>query len=134
MTAQVGETLIFEGEEISIAVSPLLPKHHLGIIQLENKDIEDRNSLIGSTACQRGYIGTWEIKNGQFYLVNLVGRYKMISNGPILADWFSGVIRVPQGKLVYCDRAGSKVYEQEIHLKIAQGKVVETTIVDTAST
>lgn len=132
MTAQVGEILIFDGEEMSMAFCPPLPDRHSSIIELEDKDIEnDDDSFIRSTACWRGYIGTWEVKNGQFYLIGITGRYKMTDKNPILADWFSGVIQAPKGELlhsVYMDF--DSIYEQEIHLKIEKGKVVKSEVID----
>ena len=98
MTAQVHERLTLEGRETSMAFCPPLPEHHERIIELTSTELEENiPNFIFSTACWRGYIGTWEIKDGQFYLVNLVGRYK-VEGEPILADWFSGVIRIPQGE------------------------------------
>ncbi|MCU0546020.1 MAG: hypothetical protein MUE44_28280 [Oscillatoriaceae cyanobacterium Prado104] len=130
MTVQIGEKLIFDGTETSISFCPPLPDRHSGIIQLEVKDIEFDNPVIGSTACGRGYIGTWAIENGYFYLVDLVGQYKMTDKHPLLADWFSGEIQVPQGELIYCDRAGLRVYDLEIHIKIEKGKVIDSKIID----
>ena len=130
MTAQVDEILIFDGNKTSITFHPPLPDSHPGIIKVNNQDIRNNNSVISSTACWRGYIGTWEIQNDRLYLIDIVGCYQMTDNNPIFADWVSGLMRVPQGKLVYCDRSGAKVYEQEIHLRIEQGKVIESTLID----
>jgi hypothetical protein len=130
MTAQVDEILIFDENRTSITFHPPLPNSHPGIMKVDEKDIKGDISVIGSTACWRGYIGTWEIKNEKLYLINILGYYQMIDNHPIFADWVSGLIRVPQGKLMYCDRSGHKVYEQEVHLRIEQGKVIESTLID----
>lgn len=130
MTAQVDENLIFDGNKTSIAFHPPLPSSHPGIIKVDNRNSKNVAPIIGSTACCRGYIGTWEIRNDQLYLIDIVGCYQMIDNNPIFADWVSGLMRVPQGKLVYCDRSGAKVYEQEIHLRIEQGMVIESTLID----
>ena len=129
MTAQAHETLIFEGRKTSMAFCPPLPQRHPRIIELTSEEIED--GITSSTACWRGYIGTWEIKDGQFYLVNLIGRYKLIGKEPIPADWFSGVIRIPKGKVLHYVHMGfGSVYEQEIHVKIEKGKVVKSRVID----
>ncbi|MGL5062232.1 MAG: hypothetical protein ACRC62_19830 [Microcoleus sp.] len=133
MTAQICEKLIFDGRETSIYFCPPLPDRHPSIIQLEPQNIECDNSVIGSTACGRGYLGIWAIENGHFYLVDLVGQYKMTDKQPILADWFSGTIRVPQGELIYFDRTGLKVYDREIHVTIEKGKVMRSEFVDNRS-
>ncbi len=87
--------------------------------------------MVFTTACWRGYIGTWEIKDGRFYLVNITGRYKIIGNDPIPADWFTGVIQIPQGEVLHYVHMGfGSVYEQEIHVKIEKGKVVKSRVID----
>lgn len=136
MTAQADEILIFDGKETLISSWPPLPRQHPGIIQRKeeiDQNIQNLAPIIGSTACWRGYIGTWKIQDEQLYLINLVGCYEMVDTHPIFADWVSGLIRVPQGKLLYGDRSGTKVYAQEIHLRIEQGKVIESTLIDSSS-
>jgi hypothetical protein len=130
MTAQVDEVLIFNGKKTSIAFHPPLPNSHPSILKVDQSDVKKIDPVIGSSACWRGYIGTWEIQNDRLYLVGIVGCYQMMDNKPIFADWVNGLIRIPQGKLVYCDRSGAKIYEQEIHLRIEQGKVIQSTIID----
>lgn len=127
MTAQVHEKLQYNGEESSMAFCPPLPENHPRIIQLEDDEIERTDSIIFSTACWRQYIGEWEIKDGKFYLVNILGRYKMVGNTPIFADWFSGVIVIPRGKMLrYVHMGFASVFEEEIHVEIKQGIVIKT--------
>ncbi|MGG6293690.1 hypothetical protein ACQ4M4_04640 [Leptolyngbya sp. AN02str] len=111
MTAQVDEILLFNGNKTSITFHSPLPNSHPGIIKVDNKDSKNVDPVIGSTACWRGYTDIWEIQNDQLYLIDIVGCYQMIDTNPIFADWVSGLMHVPQGKLVYCDRSGAKVYE-----------------------
>jgi hypothetical protein len=133
MTAQVHERLILEGEETSMAFCPPLPENHARIRELDSAELE-RASLPGiltSTACWRGYVGTWEIKGGWFYLVDIVGRYRLDGSGPILADWFTGVIRIPRGeRLHYVHMGFGSVYEEELHVKIEKGEVVRSRVFD----
>src|SRR5574341_1496175 len=84
-----------------------------------------------SMAFWRGYVGTWELREGLFYLLGLTGRYKLIGDGPLLADWFSGVIRIPRGNLLHYVHLGfGSVYGEEIHVKIERGEVTASRIVD----
>ena len=84
-----------------------------------------------STACWRGYVGSWEIKNDKFYLTGLSGEYQLIGEEPLLADWFTGVIRVPQGEMLrYVHMGFGSVYEEELHIKIVKGKVVKRRKID----
>jgi hypothetical protein len=133
MTAQVKEKLTYEGEAMSMAFCPPIPQEHPRIktyelIELEHKDID---GFIFSTACWRRYIGTWEIKDDQFYLVSVEGIYEVVGKEPILADWFTGVLRIPKGqRLQYVHMGFGSVYEEEIHVKIEAGKVVKKRTID----
>jgi hypothetical protein len=131
MTAQVHEKLIYEGEELSMTYCPLLPLDDPRIRILSEDEFDHSNPIVFSTACWRGYIGTWEIKDGKFYLVDLVGRYEMVEEQPMHADWFSGVIRIPRGEILqYVHMGFGSVYEEELHVQIEKGMVVESSTID----
>ncbi len=80
--------------------------------------------MIFSTACWRRYRGTWEIKNDRFYLNRLVGQVRLAKPGPLFADWFTGVLRVPLGEqILYVHMGFGSVYEQEMHVMVEHGIV-----------
>lgn len=86
-----------------------------------------------STALWREYIGTWKIKDEHLLLVSLKGRFVLIRKGPILADWFSGVITVARGKCLQYIHAGfGSIYEQYEYIAIENGIVVDSFVVDNA--
>lgn len=63
--------------------------------------------------------------------MDIEGRYKLVSDGPIFADWFSGVLRIPKGEVLrYAHMGFATIYEQELLVKIEQGVVVATELVD----
>ncbi|MBX3061336.1 MAG: hypothetical protein KF726_00070 [Anaerolineae bacterium] len=133
MTAQLHEILIYEGAEMSMAFCPPIPTDHPRIKRLTAEEIKDEphHPFIFSTACWRRYVGTWEIRDWQFYLVKLVGIYKVIGDEPIPATWFTGVIRVPRGEMLHYVHMGfGSVYEQELHMKIEAGEVVRSRVID----
>lgn len=139
MTAQIPEKLIIEGKESFMTFCPPLPDD-LGIITqltreefLEGRKSGQINQIVGSTACWRGYIGTWEIKDGKFYLKKLEGRVRLTKEEPVFFDWFSGVLRIPQGKMLHYVHMGfGSIYEQELYIRIEKGVVVDQYTVDTA--
>ena len=119
MTAQSHEKLILNGEKCSMAFCPPIPEN------LDNI-IVNPDHYISSTACWRDYIGEWEIKEGKFYLNNISGRLKQVDTEPIFAEWFSGVIRIPKGEVIFGVNMGfGSVYEKEIHIKIVKGIVIK---------
>jgi hypothetical protein len=133
MTAQIREQLIIDGEETSMAFCPPLPEDHPRVFEPgPDKVVGDAADIfLFSTACWRGYQGTWEIKGGRFYLVALCGRYQLRPGDPVLADWFSGILRVPKGeRILYVHMGFGSVYEQELHIKIEKGEVVTTRVID----
>lgn len=133
MTAQIPEQLILDGEETSMAFCPDLPEGDPRIEErrLERLPIDAPDAVLGSTACWRRYQGTWEIRDGRFYLVDIRGCFRLREGVPILADWFSGILRVPRGEMLqYVHMGFGSVYEQEVHIKIEEGLVVATRVID----
>ena len=133
MTAQIHEGLIIDGKVTSMACCPSFPEEHPRIYELSpDEALRDEGSLFYQCSnCWRGYRGTWEIKNERFYLVRLNGRFQLRGSTPVLADWFSGILRVPMGEiLVYVHMGFGSVYEQELHIKVENGVVVMARTID----
>ncbi len=140
MTAQIHEKLIIDGQEFRMAFCPPLPKGSSDIAKVGyrtlRQDIKDQKlpNIVCSSACWRGYVGTWEIKDGKLYLNEIIGRYKKISDQPLFANWFSGVLRIPSGKLMQPIHMGfGTVYEKELHIKIEEGVVIKEREIDNSS-
>lgn len=126
MTAQIHELLILNGEETSMAFCPLLPENDPRIVELTDDEIDCENIIL-STACWRQYLGTWEIKNDKFYLLNIDGRFKLADDTPVFADWFTGTLKIPQGKrLEYVHMGYESVYEKEVQIRIEKGIVTDS--------
>lgn len=133
MTAQIGETLILDGEVRRMDFCPPLPIDTPHLAPTPEEDL-----IGGSTACWRGYVATWEIADDAFYLTDIHGPitdapppWRKITPGRILATWFSGVLRINQGKrLQYVHMGFGSTYEEELHIKIEQGRVVGRRVID----
>jgi hypothetical protein len=91
------------------------------------------------TALWRGYVGQWEISENRLYLVGLEGKLRkgdtkasletFFPGSPkrVLADWYSGEIRVPQGKLLdYVHGGYASTYEVDLFLSIKNGVVTKS--------
>lgn len=137
-TAQHPDYLVYQGETFPMFSNPLESFFD------EKNPRPNHLFPFGSTACWRGYIATWKIEDRQLYLVKLKdcsppseaqeiplsgvfpGR-----KGPIKADWYSGTLRIPQGKqLLYVHMGYGSVYEKELFLTIERGKVVREQVID----
>ena len=133
MTAQVNEKLIYNGVETEMAFSPPIPHPDKDsrFEEVSDEEAMKDDSIILSTACWRGYIGTWEIQDDKFLLVRLRGKLRIVASTPILADWFTGVLRVPHGEVLAYRHMGFKsIYERETLVKVEQGKVIKNREID----
>jgi len=102
-TSQVAEVIIVNDEPIPLLAEPLAP-------MLEQQKVADNlHAALGgwcTTANWRGYVGTWEIRDGALYLVKLASRCHEPSEVPLdavipgasspqRAYWFSGNLTIP---------------------------------------
>lgn len=130
MTAQVHEKLVLDDRLCGMSCCPGLPEGHPRIVASHTRD-ETCPDIVYSTACWRGYIGTWAIVGERFFLVKLVGRLRLVGDEPLFADWFTGTLRVPTGKLIHYVHGGfESVYEGELHIRVERGVVVGRRTVD----
>ena len=132
MTIQAGEILSYNGEKTTIATEPLKS-------YLETRS--DVGFIFKSTGLVRGYIGTWEIKNNQLYLISLLGfvdnnkkvdlSYLFPNITEVFADWFSGDIRIPEGELLKKINLGyASVFEKDRILSFKEGIIIGETVKD----
>ncbi len=128
MTAQISERLIFERQQVALLSNPLYDYFALGG---SNPGFEST-----STALWRGYVGTWEILNDRLYLVELRGTLKSGDDATlesvfpgfkdrVFAHWFSGRLRIPQGKrLEYVHMGYASTFERDVLLTLQNGVVL----------
>ena len=121
MTTQVNEQIIIDGKEYPLINCPPLPEDD-SIIQRNSNELYEK-----STACHRGYVGYWEIKNDKLYLIDFSSpNYELIESPPIFADWINGQIMFGTGnKISSSSWVSAYDYEAEIHLTIENGLVIK---------
>ena len=137
MTVQVEEVLIYNGEEYILESEPLTP-------YLEKHNIFFH---VTSSDCWRGYRGYWLIEDGCLYLTNLSahiakdcnrwGRekvgldYLFPGQNKVLAEWFSGKLRLPYGRRIPCVHGWRDFYyEKELIIEFVNGKCVSSRDID----
>ena len=133
MTAQIAESLRYEGQVLSMCCEPLSDYFELAGVE--------PGLQATCTAVWRGYVGTWEVVDRRLYLVELEGEFKdgrqasLASFFPehpsrVFAHWYSGTIRVPQGELLHYRHSGyASVYERDLLLEVREGEVVGSQVV-----
>ena len=92
-----------------------------------------------NTATWRGYIATWEIDRGILYLKAIrawtyQGEVRLEElfpgqKGPVAATWFTGKLRVPQGKILKT-AVPHPIYERYLMITVAKGKVISQEVID----
>lgn len=127
MTAQVTEDLLYKNQRLSMCNEPL------ALWVSINK--EKCNFGTTSSACWRGYVGTWQVINNHLYLIEL----SAVSGGgdrlslsdvfdgqeKVFAHWFNGEVRCPEGKLLnYVHGGYASTYEKDIFLTFEKGVLV----------
>jgi hypothetical protein len=145
-TGQQPDILIYKGKTYDLFANPLESFYK----NEKDKPLFRVRPNVMSTGNWRGYVATWKIENGFLYLVKLDAWIcrdwaantctkvnlrrlfgKRYRNGRILASWFSGDLRMPDGKMLqYVHMGYGSVYEKEITLQVKSGKVVAESTVD----
>lgn len=132
MTAQIAERLRYQGEDVAMCTNPLSNYFAMGGF--------DPRFQANSTALWRGYVGLWEIVDGRLYLVELRGTLEdeteaslatIFPDFPdrVFAHWYSGTIRIPQGKqLEYVHMGYCSIFERDLFLDVERGVVKITRV------
>jgi hypothetical protein len=149
-TAQAGDILLLNGKKVSIHTNPLEPF-------LEQNPRARPKSNVMSTGNWRGYVATWQVKDDRFMLTDIeiveidaskrdhneslisyVKRRSVMSTVfpdrmEVFADWFTGHVIIPEGKLVnYVHMGYASTYEKYIILRVEKGIVTRRWTVDSA--
>jgi len=116
-TNQRKEKIIYNGTEARLFSFPLSENLALKALRGNHKR---------SSACWRGYVGMWEVRDNTLYLVRLqdvsendVLADKLIDGAsyPLKADWFTGELRIGTG------RRGINVFSTEVFLPLTNGVI-----------
>jgi len=135
-TTQIPEVLIYAGTTNDMYSTPLET-----LFSADNPKPRLFYEHPSSTACWRGYVGTWKIEADELYLVALregdprtdaihLNRVNPQWVSPVKATWFSGTIRIGKGKVLMGGMGFSETRARDVFLEIKAGKVVSTREID----
>jgi uncharacterized protein (TIGR02996 family) len=145
MTMQVHERLHFRGEDCSLCSTPLA--------EAIGRVVSKPPFRGFSTACRRGYVGDWEIRDDQLFLIGLDPPFAFGTQGEtrlavsdllpgapddgLLAAWCTDWLHVPKVEHMWIGFARSEpVTEWDIFLAVHRGKLLavhEVTNYDTTT-
>lgn len=129
MTAQIAEEINIDGERFAMCTEPLAD-----YFELSGKRF---NFATNCTALWRGYVGCWEVQKNRLYLVGMSGTLEDGSDvtlaavfpgfpDRVFAHWFSGTVRLPQGKLLKYRHMGyGSIYESDIFITFDHGVLTQ---------
>jgi hypothetical protein len=138
MTAQFPEILTHHGLQLNLCARPL--ETYLGRIPKSRRP----DFVSTTTACHRGYVGGWEIREDHLCLVAIEGLMRTPEGfveasletalpwvkGTLVAKWFSGRVRCPEGRLVsYVHAAFASTYERDRIFEFDHGRLVQEWLV-----
>ena len=130
MTAQFPEKVTFQGEQVAMYTEPLREYFTLTGVKPSFR--------VTCSGLWRGYIGRWEIVDGQLFLIGLEGTLEdgakaSLSTvfpkapGRVMAHWYSGTLRIPKGRrLKYVHMGYGSIFEHDLFVEVLRGNVVAT--------
>lgn len=135
-TAQVSDLLIVEGKEFALNTNPLQA-------ELQKKQWTPPANAMISSANWRGYLATWEIKDGKLFLKDVTiaisdpkDEHGAISKSitgdlypgatEVFADWYTGALIVPDGEMTrYVHMGYGSSFDHYQVFRVHAGKIVE---------
>jgi len=142
MAAQLPDKILLNGVTHHLYSNPL--EHYW--IRMDKK----RPLFYPLPDCRRGYVATWEIRNTQLFLKDIDGNFEKSTfffgrrtaryslkilfprsgNRLVKANWFSGKLRIPQGKMMIYDEGYGSRFEQEVIITVEKGDVIKMVTLD----
>lgn len=133
-TAQQPDVLLIDGKEHALNTNPLQA-------HLEAKGWQPPKEGLISSANWRDYIAEWAVADGQLLLKDVtilveskdeeMARKSILADlfpgkTKIVADWYTGALIVPDGKMVqYVHMGYGSTYEHYQVLRVSSGRVIE---------
>lgn len=91
-----GRRLLLNGEKVMMRNNPEFPKDHERIVLVEGEIPIVEALEFDLMYKPNDHI--WEVRDDKFYLMACARPYRILGEGPIFADWFSGVLEIPEGE------------------------------------
>jgi hypothetical protein len=145
-TGQQADRIVYRNEERMLFSNPLEDYYANG----RKRPRYMIEPLTISSGNWRGYIATWQIDDGKLYLKNIDSWFcngstkescvqvklaqvfqGKAKDGKVRADWFTGELRIPDGKeLQYVHAGYASTYERDIIFTVKRGIVSGPYVID----
>ena len=125
MTHQLHENIIYEGRDLSMTTCPKVPLDDPRVIELTDKELFAKGQpRVVSSSCWRGYLGSWEIKEGRLYLMKLERDLKLDGKEPVFADWVNDELHIIVETAFEGFRSGMHGHETIEKVTVKQGLII----------
>lgn len=105
MTEQVPDVVRVAGQELRVQDFLSFPLGEVpGVVRV--------GPPAHDSSCWRGYVATWELRDGRLWLVALQGQLALAGERPLLASWVGGLYRLPLGRVRSRPRPGPRARER----------------------
>jgi hypothetical protein len=131
-TTQIPDSIEIENEAFPLLVTPLKPV----LNDERNRRLAQKLQRSPCSASWRGYRASWKVENSQLVLLsvladpcgpsNPIKLSKLFGWGvkqPVIAEWFSGELVVPRGKMAWVEGAWDPQYEEYLLISVERGDV-----------
>lgn len=140
-TGQIPERIIIAGDTLALCSEPLVYMDSLRRIELLRKidvPLDEMRGfpIVECTGLGRGYQGLWQLRNDSLILLRMENVAAVFGDSPekarsldfpggMFAGWFTGRLRVVQGKIMsYVHLGYGSCFEQETFYAVKAGRVV----------
>ncbi len=145
MTAQLSDSLRYEGEALRLFTLPLNTYWNMASAANDSDDDspEKRRDFADmGTWCWRRHTASWAIEQGHLYLIGIHANYEdggeaMLEDffpgypNRVFAHWYSGQLRCSRGELLEYVHAGfGSRYEEDLLIDIDRGVVKDQHVID----
>lgn len=148
-TGQEADVMVYKGEARALFSNPLESFYERKANKRPNFWVKPNTTSSGNW---RGYVASWEIIDNRLYLTKIDSWFcgpgikgkdgcrpvkladlfgAKVVQGKVLASWFSGELRVPDGKeLQYVHMGYGSVYERDMIFEVKAGAITKKETID----
>lgn len=131
-TPQVLDLIIYKNDTIKLLQHNLMNGRDFNKLDLH------KMASRKSTNCWDGVYSIWTIRNNSLFLIETreCSTEKIIKNENKIANWYTGMLYIPMGKIIYNDSYSGypPSFEEEIEFEINEGKIISEKILDNRNT
>ncbi len=129
MTIQIKDRIYLDGKLYELLSTPL---ESFLEARFNMPKLRGRNSN-----CWRGYVASWRIRNNVLFLTGfqqvspriVFNTNEIITSTKLVAEWYTGILRIPVGYVIHHYSNDVPLHEKEIHIYVESGLVMNHEVI-----